>query len=92
MAKLAGIFKNQTFRLKAPNAKKVLLVGDFTDWQQRSIPMQKSMDGVWTTTVGLAPGTHNYLFIVDGTWCDDPECPLRVPNPYGGQNMVREVI
>ena len=91
MAKLAGIFKNQTFRLHAPKAKKVLLVGDFTDWQHRSIPMQKTIDGVWTTTVGLPPGTHNYLFIVDGAWCDDPECPLRVPNPFGGQNMVREV-
>jgi 1,4-alpha-glucan branching enzyme len=92
MAKRAGIFKNQTFRLSAPTAKKVLLVGDFTDWQQKSIPMQKGSDGVWTATVGLPPGTHNYLFIVDGEWCDDPDCALRVPNPFGGQNMVRQVV
>jgi 1,4-alpha-glucan branching enzyme len=91
MAKQAHIFKNQTFRFKAPTAKKVLLAGDFTDWQKRAIPMQKGNDGVWTATIGLAPGSHHYLFIVDGQWRDDPECPLRVPNPHGGQNMVRKV-
>jgi hypothetical protein len=35
---------------------------------------------------------HHYLFIVDGEWRDDPDCPLRVPNPHGGQNMVRQVV
>jgi 1,4-alpha-glucan branching enzyme len=91
MARKAGIFKNQTFRFKVPTAKKVLLVGDFTNWQERAIPMQKGDGGVWTASVGLPMGTHNYLFIVDGEWRDDPECPLRVANPYGGQNMVLKV-
>jgi 1,4-alpha-glucan branching enzyme len=91
MAKQAGIFRNQTFRLTAPDAKKVLLVGDFTSWKQRGIPMQKGSDGVWTATVGLPPGSHHYLFIVDGVWHDDPACPLRAPNPFGGQNMVLQV-
>jgi 1,4-alpha-glucan branching enzyme len=92
MARQAGTFKNQSFRLNAPTARKVLLVGDFTNWQQGAIPMQKGKDGIWTTSVGLALGSHHYLFIVDGAWCADPECPLRVPNPYGGQNMVRQVL
>ena len=91
MAKQAQIFKNQTFRFKAPTAKRVLLVGDFTEWQQRAVPMQKGSDGLWRTSVGLPLGTHEYLFIVDGQWRDDPECPLRVPNPHGGQNMVLKV-
>ena len=91
MARQDQILKNQTFRLEAPTAKKVLLVGDFTNWQQQPIPMKKGTDGIWTASVGLPLGAHNYLFIVDGAWRDDPECPLRVPNPYGGQNMVRKV-
>jgi 1,4-alpha-glucan branching enzyme len=91
MARQAGILKNQKFRLEAPAAKKVLLVGDFTNWREGAIPMQKGDDGVWTASVGLPLGTHNYLFIVDGEWRDDPECPLRVPNPYGSQNMVLQV-
>ena len=69
----------------------VLLVGDFTHWQQKGIPMQKAKNGTWTASVDLPPGTHHYRFIVDNEWCDDPECTLRVPNPYGGQDMVRQV-
>lgn len=81
----------QTFRFSAPAAMSVLLVGDFTHWQQRGIPMRKGKDGVWSVTVSLPPGKHNYRFLVDGDWQDDPECTLRVPNPYGGHNMVRTV-
>ena len=69
----------------------VLLVGDFTHWQQKGIPMQKARDGIWRARVELPPGTHHYRFIVDNEWRDDAECTLRVANPYGGQDMVREV-
>jgi 1,4-alpha-glucan branching enzyme len=92
MARQAAILKPQTFQLNAPEANKVLLAGDFTEWQKKAIPMQKNGDGLWTITVKLAPGDYNYLFMVDGQWCEDPECPLRVPNPYGGKNMVRQVV
>jgi 1,4-alpha-glucan branching enzyme len=83
--------RKQTFRFSAPAATSVLLVGDFTHWQQKGIPMQRAKDGIWTASVDLPPGTHHYRFIVDNEWCDDPECTLRVPNPYGTQNMVRQV-
>ena len=91
MARKATTLKKQVFQINEPDATSVLLVGDFTDWQQRAIPLEKGPAGVWTATVKLPLGTHNYLFIVDGEWCDDTECSLRVPNPFGGQNMVREV-
>ena len=81
----------QTFRFSAPAAMSVLLVGDFTHWQQDGIPMRKGKDGTWTATVTLPVGKHNYRFIVDGDWRDDPACTLRVPNPYGSQNMIRQV-
>ena len=79
------------FHITEPDAQKVLLVGDFTDWQQRPIPMKNEGGGVWTAAVNLPPGTHHYLFIVDGEWREDPECTLREPNPFGGYNMVRQV-
>ncbi len=69
----------------------MLLAGDFTHWQDQAIPMHKASGGVWTLTVELPPGTHHYRFIVDGEWQDDPACAIRVPNPFGGQNMVRRV-
>jgi len=92
MARQAEIYKRQTFSITAPAAGKVLLVGDFTNWQQRPITMKKGSEGVWTASVGLPPGKHNYLFIVDGEWRDDPDCALRVPNPFGGFDMVRQVV
>ena len=53
--------------------------------------MKKGKDGIWTAKVELTSGAHTYRFIVDGQWVDDPECPTRVPNPYGSQDMVRQV-
>jgi len=91
MAKQMETCEKQTFRFSAPGAVSVLLVGDFTHWQRRGIPMQKGKDGIWTATVSLPPGKHSYRFMVDGEWQDDPECKLRVANAYGTQNMVREV-
>ncbi len=91
MAKKETSPSSQTFRFSAPGAMSVSLVGDFTHWQAKPIPMRKGPDGAWTATVNLAPGTHTYRFIVDGEWRDDPECAIHVPNPYGGQNMVRRV-
>jgi len=92
MARKEDLPKKQTFRFAAPTAMSVLLVGDFTHWQQKGIPMQKGKDGIWMATVELTPGKHSYRFIVDGEWRDDPECALRVPNPYGSQDMVRQVV
>ena len=81
----------QTFRFTSSRATTVLLAGDFTQWQAHPIAMKKGKDGVWIATVELQPGKHNYRFIVDGEWADDPDCTVRVPNPYGSENMVRQV-
>jgi chromosome segregation ATPase len=83
---------NQSFRLTAPKAAEVLLAGDFTDWKKRAIPMHKDNDGRWTASVKLAPGTYNYLFIVDNQWRSDPESTLQVANQFGGLNSVRKVV
>jgi 1,4-alpha-glucan branching enzyme len=83
--------KKEVFRIAARDAQRVLLVGDFTNWQERPIPMIKGLDGTWTATVILPRGRHQYLFIVDGNWGEDPNCDVRVPNSIGGSNMVRVV-
>ncbi|MBU6411162.1 MAG: isoamylase early set domain-containing protein, partial [Verrucomicrobia bacterium] len=83
--------KLQTFAFTAPEAVSVMLVGDFTNWQDKPISMIKREGGLWTASVNLPPGTYHYRFLVDGQWRDDPECTLRVPNPYGGENSVRTV-
>ena len=86
-----GMKKRQAFSFTAPGALSVQLVGDFTHWQQRPINLRKEADGVWRTTVELEPGLHHYRFLVDGQWRNDPSCTLRVPNPFGSENSVRQV-
>ena len=81
----------QTFSITAPTATSVLLAGDFTHWQEAAIPLEKLEGGVWKTTVKLAPGTYHYRFILDGQWQNDPGCTLRVANPYGSEDAVRQV-
>lgn len=81
----------QTFAFQAPTAMSVQLVGDFTHWDKTPLNLKKEGDGIWRTKVDLAAGTYHYRFLVDGQWRDDPECTLRVPNPFGGSNSVRKV-
>jgi 1,4-alpha-glucan branching enzyme len=81
----------QEFFFNAPEANSVQLVGDFTHWQSKPLNLVKQADGVWRTSIALAGGTYHYRFLVDGTWCDDPQCTLRIPNIFGSHNMVREV-
>jgi enterochelin esterase family protein len=61
-----------TFRLRAPEAHKVIVSGDFGD----DTPLAKGDDGVWTATVGpLAPEMYVYYFMVDGVRLVDPSNP-----------------
>ena len=57
----------QGFSFTAPGAGSVQLVGDFTEWQEHPIHLQKS-GGVWRAKVELEPGEHHYRFLVDGEW------------------------
>jgi 1,4-alpha-glucan branching enzyme len=77
-----------SFSFSAPDARTVQLAGDFTGWQQAPLSMKKQRAGLWKTTVSLPPGTYEYRMLVDGEWRDDPQCPKRHPNQFGGQNCV----
>jgi len=77
-----------TFSFKAPQAQTVLLAGDFTGWQQAPVAMKKDKAGVWKKTMSLPPGRYEYRLLVDGEWRDDPQCPSRQPNQFGGENCV----
>jgi Carbohydrate-binding module 48 (Isoamylase N-terminal domain) len=62
------------FQLAAPNAHTVALVGDFNDWSRDAIILRPAdKPGVWTASVPLKPGRHEYAFVVDGKrWVPDP--------------------
>ena len=59
-----------TFRLRAPNAGKVTVSGQFL---KAPAAMTKDAAGVWTVTVGpVAPELYEYSFNVDGLAMIDP--------------------
>jgi len=80
--------QKMTFSYAAPDAKTVLLAGDFTGWQEAPVSMKKDKDGVWKRTISLPPGRYEYRLLVDGQWQNDPQCSNRHPNQFGGENCV----
>ncbi len=56
------------FRVWAPNAAKVAVIGDFNGWNPEAHPMHPSESGVWETTIaGAHPGqTYKYAIGTGG--------------------------
>ncbi|MGZ3614487.1 MAG: isoamylase early set domain-containing protein [Thermodesulfobacteriota bacterium] len=80
-----------SFEFPAPEAQEVYLVGNFNNWDTSANPMKKDKKGLWKATVSLRPGRHEYRFLVDGNWQNDPSCCDCVANEFGSQNCVRIV-
>ncbi len=64
-----------TFRLKAPQAKSVILV--FDEWDIREYPMSVDHKGIWSVMMPpVDPRVYQYKFKVDGLEIVDPENPV----------------
>jgi anti-sigma-K factor RskA len=73
------------FRLEAAGAMDVRLAGSFTNWQPR-YELHQASPGIWTITVPLSAGVHDYVFVVDGQkWIPDPYAQ-HVDDGFGGMN------
>ncbi|MCS7184764.1 MAG: glycogen-binding domain-containing protein, partial [bacterium] len=70
------------------DANSVLLAGSFNNWQGER--MQK-VGNKWVLKKKLPKGRHQYKFIIDGTWKEDPFNPNKTDDGYGGFNSVVEV-
>lgn len=80
------------FVFVAPRASKVSLVGDFNDWDASKSPLVRVPNsGLWTVTLPLPAGRHEYQFVVDGTWLPDPGAPLAGDDGFGRTSSVRIV-
>jgi 1,4-alpha-glucan branching enzyme len=84
-------FKQVKFVYDMPNAESASVTGDFCEWQTDRYPLRKDKDGLWTTTITLAPGRYEYRFLIDGEWVNDPKCTERTANEFGGENCVLQV-
>lgn len=81
--------KSVTFTVHADKGKAVYVAGEFNQWNPSAKKMAyKAKDGVYAATVKLAPGEYQYKFVIDGTWCADPENVNSVQNDQGTFNSV----
>ncbi|HEX9487092.1 MAG TPA: glycogen-binding domain-containing protein [Gemmatimonadales bacterium] len=80
------------FVLYAPGAKRVAVAGTFNQWDQTAAPLVPAgTGGVWSTTLALPVGQHQYAFVVDGRrWIADPAAPA-VDDGFGRRNSVLAV-
>ena len=76
------------FSLHSPEAKKVVLMGDFNQWNPKTHIMKKDEDGVWRKIVMVYPGRYEYKFLIDGEWRLDPQNEHYCLNSFGSQNNV----
>ena len=84
--------KSVTFTLHAPEGKAVFVAGEFNNWDATAKKLAyKAKDGIYSATIKLAPGEYQYKFVIDGTWCADPENVNSVPNDQGTFNSVVSV-
>lgn len=80
--------KRITFRLEAPQATEVILMGDFNEWNAEKHIMKRDEKGIWSKTVVVPPGRYEYKFLVDGQWQNDPSNQQTVRNRFGTLNNV----
>ncbi|MFC1783843.1 isoamylase early set domain-containing protein [Planctomycetota bacterium] len=85
--------KNEVTFVFKPNFKAMTayLAGSFNHWKTSELPMTKKKDGSFKKKMTLPAGRHEYKFIVDGIWMNDPEAPENIVNRYGTHNSVVQV-
>ena len=73
-------------------ASSVALVGDFNEWTKGATELKRSgAPGVWTASVALTPGRHEYAFIINGKrWVADP-LAVRSSDDFGTESSVIRV-
>jgi len=54
------------FRFLARGARRVQVVGDFTNWHGQPIEMAPGADGWWRVTTDVPVGEHRFRYFVDG--------------------------
>ncbi|MFN8571485.1 MAG: isoamylase early set domain-containing protein [Gemmatimonadaceae bacterium] len=84
-----NIIVQRQLTILAPSASKVSVVGDFNDWDAARGNMQRlTNDGLWSITLPLRVGRHEYQFVLDDTVrIADPAAP-QAKSDFGTANSV----
>ena len=81
-----------TFSVRAEVGSKVFVAGSFNNWDATAKQLEdKKGTGLFSGIVTLPKGTREYKFVINGSWCADPECKDWVQNDVGSYNSVKIV-
>ncbi len=81
-----------TLCLRTDPGSKVFIAGSFNNWDPNAKKMVDKMgDGLYTATLNLPAGEHQYKFVIGGTWCADPACAETVQNAQGTINSLLRI-
>lgn len=60
------------FKVFAPNAASVEVLGSFTGWLAHPLALGSAGDGWWTIRADIDPGDHDFQYRIDGhEWMTD---------------------
>jgi hypothetical protein len=92
---LSGLSTARAVRLRlvAPASSRVVVVGDFNNWDPGATPLRSTgRQGVWTVELRLKPGRYHYTYLVDGReWVRDPAEPPAPESDFGAPTSVLTV-
>lgn len=75
----------------AGTGKAVFLAGSFNGWEATRQSLAVAAPGLWAVTLPLPAGPHQYKFVVDGNWVQDPANPRSADDGHGGKNSLLDV-
>lgn len=77
------------FRILAPKASEVRLIGTDIPGNQKGAPLAKAENGVWEVVLGpIEPGAYRYFFLVDGVPVIDPRNPVTSESNNNSWSLV----
>lgn len=79
----------RVLRVRAPQATRVEISGDFTHWQP--VALSRAGDGSWTTTQVIAPGSYQMNVRIDGGPWIAPPGLLTTRDEFGGVTGILTV-
>jgi 1,4-alpha-glucan branching enzyme len=81
--------KRVIFEVQTKPGSTVCLAGDFNNWDcSKKQLTDKESNGIFQCAMMLGPGTYEYKYYINDTWCVDPSNPNFKPNEMGTLNSV----
>jgi len=81
--------KQTTFTFKNDPGREVFIAGSFNNWNPKHSKLAETdQSGIYSITIMIAKGRHEYKFVVDDVWHLDPNNVESVANDVGSMNSV----